>query len=116
MDDKGLQAAIATLPNNSGTYIYRVIDVRKSDSVDNWIKDTVQTFGKLDGAVNMAGVITKATPITELSDDEWNFSFDVNVRGVMACLRAQLKAMTKGGSIVSHPCLTHEYGRTQRVS
>ena len=78
-----------------------VVDVRKSSSVDTWIASTIAKFGKLDGAVNMAGVITKARPTTEVSDEEWDFNFDVNARGVFFCLRAELRVMSEGGSIVS---------------
>jgi NAD(P)-dependent dehydrogenase (short-subunit alcohol dehydrogenase family) len=32
------------------------IDVRDASQVENWVKQTIQTFGKLDGAANVAGV------------------------------------------------------------
>ncbi|KAJ5096876.1 dehydrogenase with different specificitie [Penicillium angulare] len=91
-------------------HIISVIDVRKSESVDKWIETTVQKFGKLDGAVNMAGVISPAKPITEMTDDTWNFNFDVNSRGVFFCIRAQLRAMKAGGSIVSAASVFGQFG------
>ena len=100
LNENGLQTAIKSL-GSSDKHMYTVIDVRESDSVNAWIDSTVQKLGKLDGAVNMAGVITPATPITAMSDDAWNFNSDVNTRGVFFCLRAQLNAMSKGGSIVN---------------
>jgi NAD(P)-dependent dehydrogenase (short-subunit alcohol dehydrogenase family) len=33
------------------------VDVRSSDSVNQWIQKTVEKFGRLDGAANIAGVI-----------------------------------------------------------
>ena len=81
--------------------MYTVIDVRQSSSIDAWIKTTVEKLGKLDGAVNMAGIISPAQPITEISDETWDFNFAVNTRGVFFCLRAELRAMNAGGSIVS---------------
>lgn len=99
LNESAMVEAIKSLPGSDG-HMYSVVDVRKSESVNVWITSTVQKLGKLDGAVNMAGVITPATPITEESDDHWNFAFDVNARGVFFCLRAQLKAMSAGGSIV----------------
>lgn len=84
-------------------HIYAVVDVRHSQKVDGWIQDTVRNFGKLDGAVNMAGIISPAQPVTEISDETWDFNFAVNTRGVFFCLRAQLKAMKPGASIVSIP-------------
>lgn len=102
-----LEIAAASLPE-ADRHMCTVVDVRKSESVDSWIQSTVQKLGKLDGAVNMAGVITPAAPIIETSDDAWNFCLDVNARGVFFCLRAQLRVMTTGGSIVSLPLNTTE--------
>ncbi|KAJ5947723.1 hypothetical protein N7466_000738 [Penicillium verhagenii] len=87
--------------DGSGKHMYTVVDVRHSQAVNTWIQSTVERLGKLDGAVNMAGVITPAQPIQEISDETWDFNFAVNTRGVFFCLRAQLKAMTAGGSIVT---------------
>ena len=100
LNESGLQTAVRSL-SDSNKHMYTVIDVRKSESVNAWIDSTVQKLGKLDGAVNMAGVISPATPVTKMSDDAWNFNFDVNARGVFFCIRAQLNAMISGGSIVS---------------
>lgn len=100
INQQGLEAAVKSL-KHSEKHISTVIDVRRSQSVDDWITSTVQKLGRLDGAVNMAGVITPATPITEVKDDDWNFSFDVNARGVFYCVRAQLRVMGDGASIVS---------------
>ncbi|KAE8377375.1 hypothetical protein BDV26DRAFT_263700 [Aspergillus bertholletiae] len=100
INEAAVKAATESL-TGSDKHMYTVIDVRSSQSVDAWIQSTVEKLGKLDGAVNMAGVITPAKPITEETDDAWDFNFAVNARGVFFCLRAQLKAMTDGGSIVS---------------
>lgn len=100
---EGLQRAKSTLPgHDQNRHMYTVVDVRNTDSVEAWITATLQTLGKLDGAVNMAGVITPATPITDASDESWDFVMGVNATGVFKCLRAELKAMKDSrGSIVS---------------
>lgn len=98
--NEGAVKTAAESLTGSDKHMYAVVDVRHSRSVDAWIKSTVDKLGKLDGAVNMAGVISPAKPITEETDETWNFNFDVNARGVFFCLRAQLKAMSDGGSIV----------------
>jgi NAD(P)-dependent dehydrogenase (short-subunit alcohol dehydrogenase family) len=81
-----------------------VVDVRKPKEVDTWIEATVQKFGKLDGGVNMAGVIPKSINIErveDLNDEDWHFVMDVNLHGVMHCMRAQLRNMNQCGSIVN---------------
>ncbi len=99
INEDALKRACESLPGGGG-HIYTVVDVRKSESVDAWIEKTTRELGRLDCAVNMAGIISPATPITEYSDSDWDNVFAVNARGVFNCLRAQLRVMT-GGSIVS---------------
>ena len=82
-------------------HVFQVIDVRRSETVNSWIHETVRRLGRLDGAVNMAGVISPACPIARMTDQDWDFNFAVNARGVFACIRAQINAMASGGSIVS---------------
>jgi NAD(P)-dependent dehydrogenase (short-subunit alcohol dehydrogenase family) len=100
INEKALNAAIQSLAN-SEKHISSVVDVRSSKSVNEWIQSTVEKLGQLDGAVNMAGVITLAASVAEETDENWDFTFSVNTRGVFFCLRAQLNAMKPGGSIVS---------------
>jgi NAD(P)-dependent dehydrogenase (short-subunit alcohol dehydrogenase family) len=102
LNKEALETATESLPG-SDKHICNTVDVRDSQSVDAWIEWTVEKLGKLDGAVNMAGVITPATKVTEMTDSDWDFTFAVNARGVFCCIRSQLKAMTAGGCIVSYP-------------
>jgi NAD(P)-dependent dehydrogenase (short-subunit alcohol dehydrogenase family) len=78
--------------------------------VDAWIAKTVEKFGKLDGAANWAGVIS-VNPTVDETDENWEFVMGVNATGVFNCIRAELRAMKDGSSIVSdlHPeACTHD--------
>lgn len=101
INEDGLTSAISSLEGQH--HMYTVVDVRDGETVSTWIKSTVAKYGRLDGAVNMAGIITRATPVKDLSDADWDLSFAVNTKGVFNCLRAQLNALQDGGSIV-RPC------------
>ncbi|EHY54339.1 hypothetical protein HRR83_008079 [Exophiala dermatitidis] len=101
INEAGVKAATESLPGGSDKHMYSVVDVRISQQINRWIESTVQRFGKLDGAVNMAGIITPAKPVAEESDETWDFTFAVNARGVFASMRAQINAMKNGGAIVS---------------
>ncbi|KAK0380664.1 hypothetical protein CMEL01_14400 [Colletotrichum melonis] len=109
INEDSLKEAISSL-EDSASHMYEVVDVRKGDVVSTWIQNTVKKFGKLDGAVNMAGVITHATPVAELTDKDWDFVFEVNAKGVFNCLRSQLGAMSDGGSIVSAASVFGQFG------
>lgn len=99
INELALETAVKSLPGDK--HIYHAVDVSKSESVDAWIRKTIGTFGKLDGAVNMAGIIAPPTPLTECSDEVWDRMFAVNTKGVFNCLRAELQVMSSGASIVS---------------
>ncbi|RYO93611.1 hypothetical protein DL766_010534 [Monosporascus sp. MC13-8B] len=80
------------------------VDVSKRDEVEGWINDIVDKFGRLDGAANVAGVIGKhhgIRGVADLDDDEWHKIIGVNLTGTMYCLRAELRKVVDGGSIVN---------------
>lgn len=101
LNEAALKKAIESLPGSHEKHLVVPVDVRKIASVDAWIERTVQHFGKLDGAVNMAGVLgPTGAPVTDITDEQLNLVLSVNVNGVFNCLHAQLKVI-KTGSIVS---------------
>lgn len=98
VNEKGLKTTIESLDGDK--HIYTVVDVSKSAEVNAWIEKTVHHFGKLDCAVNFAGVIGSLATIKDETDEGFDRTMNVNARGVFNCLRAELQWMKKGGSIV----------------
>ncbi|GFF22349.1 short chain dehydrogenase/reductase family oxidoreductase, putative [Aspergillus udagawae] len=107
IDANALASAFAKLGSDGETVLTTVVDVGSSASVDAWIDATVQKFGRLDGAANMAGTIGRkhgVGKLVEQDDEEWDFLLRVNLTGMMYCLRAEVRsiAATAGeGSIVN---------------
>lgn len=89
INEEALKTATASLAAGSRDHMYTVVDVRQSKSVDEWIARTVATLGRVDGAVNMAGIIRPAVPVLESTDDDWDSTFAVNAKGVYACIRVR---------------------------
>ncbi|CZR65134.1 related to D-arabinitol 2-dehydrogenase [Phialocephala subalpina] len=94
----------------------QIVDVRNRSQVDAWISDTVRTLGPLSGAANIAGVICPKIGqafLEDESDEDWAFVLDVNLTGVMHCLRAEVKIgeMEEGGAIVNASSVAGLQGR-----
>ncbi|KZL79300.1 3-oxoacyl-(acyl-carrier-protein) reductase [Colletotrichum incanum] len=80
-----------------------VVDVSKPNQVKSWIGQTIETFGRLDGAANIAGTsgLRETAPLGAQSDEGCNLILDVNLSGIMYCLREELQVLSEGGSIVN---------------
>lgn len=80
------------------------VNVSKRIQVDNWVASIIVKYGRLDGAANVAGVIGKGhgiASVIDLDDEEWDKIIGVNLTGTMYCLRAELRNVVDGGSIVN---------------
>jgi len=104
VQEAALKQVAVDLEKSGATVMTTVVDVRNRLQVEDWIKQTVDRFGKLDGAANLAGVIGKqnnVASIQDIDDDDWDFVFGVNSKGLLNCLRAQIPHFNDGGSIVN---------------
>lgn len=70
------------------------IDVSVPDQVDDLIRRTLDTFGRLDILVNNAGVVRDAL-LVRMKDEEWNRVLDVNLKGAFHTIRAVARQMMK---------------------
>jgi 2-keto-3-deoxy-L-fuconate dehydrogenase len=78
------------------------LDVRKTKEVDALAKALIKKFGAPDILVNCAGYVHQGSAL-ECSEEDWDISFDLNVKSMHRVLRAFIPAMLKngGGSIVN---------------
>ncbi|GKT84153.1 ABA 4 protein [Colletotrichum tofieldiae] len=83
--------------------VVSAVDVSNPNQVKSWIDQTIETFGRLDGAANIAGTsgLRENAPLGAQSDEGWNLILDVNLSGTMYCLREELQVLSEGGSIVN---------------
>jgi NAD(P)-dependent dehydrogenase (short-subunit alcohol dehydrogenase family) len=73
-------------------------DVSDDAQVEAMIERTVAEFGRLDAAFNNAGVMAKIAHTADSTRDEWDRVIGVNLRGVWACMKYELRQMLKQGS------------------
>jgi meso-butanediol dehydrogenase/(S,S)-butanediol dehydrogenase/diacetyl reductase len=73
------------------------VDVRSAESVFGMIDEVERDFGRLDIAVNNAGIVSLGS-VGELSIEQWDDVMTINLRGVFLCCKAELALMRKGRS------------------
>jgi 2-dehydro-3-deoxy-L-rhamnonate dehydrogenase (NAD+) len=78
-------------------------DVGDEASVAAMVRATVERFGRLDGAINNAGLSGRYAKVGDYPLDDWRRVMRVNLDGVFLCVREEVRAMrgNGGGSIVN---------------
>ena len=77
-------------------------DVRKRETIENALATCLGTFGRVDYLVNNAGVVTMSG-LDALTEEEWDFVVDVNLKGMFLTTQVVAPAIAKsgGGAIVN---------------
>lgn len=100
-----LRAAAASSGRVDDPALVLPCDVVDVQAVRAAVQATVARWGRLDSAVNAAGVEGATRQLLEEDDALYDHTLDVNVRGVWHCLRAQIAQMLiqqpAGGAIVN---------------
>jgi NAD(P)-dependent dehydrogenase (short-subunit alcohol dehydrogenase family) len=101
LDEPGRQVAEEADAKGPGTARYHHCDVSDRSAVDATFTDVSREFGGLDVLANVAGVEGHGVA-AEITDEEWDRVFDVNVRGTVYTNQAAYRAMRgDGGRIIN---------------
>jgi len=93
-----LKEAVSEL--NSEHAKYCVADVSKSTDVENYVNETVKSFGKIDVFFNNAGIEGEVVPITDFPEEIFDKVISVNVKGAWLGNKYTLPQLNDGGSII----------------
>ncbi len=102
-EDNG-QETVELIKQAGGEATFVRCDVSKAADVENAVKQTVATYGQLDCAYNNAGVEGEWTRIHQCTEDNFDFNYNVNLKGVFLCIKYQVTqflAQKSPGAIVS---------------
>jgi NAD(P)-dependent dehydrogenase (short-subunit alcohol dehydrogenase family) len=91
---------VRMIESSGGKTLFRPGDVSDSKQMKALIDETVKRFGGLDIVVNSAGVRTNGS-ITEITEEQWDRTIDVNLKGVFVVSRLAIPEMIKrGGGVI----------------
>src|SRR5690349_19860237 len=83
----------AAIDAGGGRALFHRTDVSHPDSADSAVRRAVQHLGRLDYAVNSAGITGKTAKLLDYSIDDWQQVMNVNLHSVFYGMRSQIKAM-----------------------
>ncbi|PJF22220.1 MAG: short chain dehydrogenase [Phototrophicales bacterium] len=103
LNQQGGQETIAMIHDAGGEAIFTRCDVTKAHDVQAMVDLAVQTYGRLDIALNNAGVGGMMQAVHEVDESTWDFVMNVNLKGVWLCMKYQIPQMlaSEGGSIIN---------------
>jgi len=96
------EAVVTEIKDAKGEAMAIKCDVSNKDEVDEMVAKIVAKYGKIDILVNNAG-ICQFKPFLELTEEEWNKTININLKGYFLCAQACAKEMVKqkSGTIVN---------------
>lgn len=88
---------------SGGEALFVPTDVSVAAEVQAVVARTVDTFGRLDYALNNAGIIEGQQSIVDFPDDQWDRIIATNLTGVFLCMKHEIPVMLRqgGGAIVN---------------
>lgn len=103
IDAEGGSQTVQMIEREGGRAIFIRTDVTAEPDVRASVQQALDRFGRLDVAVNNAGVEQSNRPITEVTSQECDRILAINVRGVLLGMKHQIPAMLRsgGGAIVN---------------
>ena len=101
-EDNGIET-VNEITNIGGTAKFWKVDVSNEENVKKAIDEVKNTYGKIDILINNAGITGADKKTHELTIEEWDQVFNVDVKGVFFCTKHVIPYMleNKCGSIVN---------------
>ena len=100
--DKAGEEVVRSIKQNGGKGTYVHCDITKEEDAKNLVERAVKEYGRLDVLYNNAG-IGMVKLLTEMTEQEWDRIFNLNVKGAFFCSKYAIPQMKKqgGGTIIN---------------
>jgi NAD(P)-dependent dehydrogenase (short-subunit alcohol dehydrogenase family) len=88
---------VSEIIKNNGKASFFKTDVSNFDMVQNLMDFIIEKYGRLDVAINNAGVGGDFAKITDITLESWDKTMSINSSGVFYCIKTQIPIMLKQG-------------------
>lgn len=88
------EKVVEEIEKQGGEALAAKCDVTKKEEVDEMLRKTIEKWGKVDILVNNAG-IAQFVPFLEMTEEDWDRTLDINLKGYFLCAQACAKEMAK---------------------
>jgi NAD(P)-dependent dehydrogenase (short-subunit alcohol dehydrogenase family) len=93
LNESGAKETVGLIESAGGEALAIRTDVTDEAQVEAMVAETVARYGRLDAAMNNAGVTSPAFLFHEMPLEEWDRVIRINLTGVFLCLKAELAQM-----------------------
>lgn len=103
VNEAGGAETVSQIEAAGGEAVFVRCNVARPEEVEAAVRQTVETFGRLDIGINNAGIGGDFARLHEQSPDAWNQMLAVNLSGVFYCMQSEIRQMLAqgGGKIVN---------------
>ena len=95
-DGAGVAETAKTIGLAGGEALPFTTDITDSFAIERLLDKIVEEWGQVDVLINNAGIVKDAV-LTDVTDEEWQETLDINLRGAMVCTRATAPHMIARG-------------------
>jgi NAD(P)-dependent dehydrogenase (short-subunit alcohol dehydrogenase family) len=88
---------VQEIKSRGGNGLFIKCDVSDSNDVINMVDTTIKTFGRIDFAVNNAGIEGISAPIHECTEENWDKTIGINLKGIWLCMKYEIPQMLNQG-------------------